>query len=197
MLVAVSAFATFFLLLHLFSFSLLSVDKIVAKTTSTHGTQVGAGCQGCLPCRGNRKKCKSHTLCPCCGANPPLTNKGMVCGPTVSWSGRGRRAKPRCPSPYPPRVHSEPRHSESPTPAPAHRATRKFKTINAENPQIQVGFTTKLTIPNLGNMDPNAGGGTGQASGLPPLAWHVLPPYLGVNTATLPSPQFRPTRSAL
>ena len=84
-----------------------------------------------------------------------------------------------------------------PTPAPAHRATRKFKTINAENPQIQVGFTTKLTIPNLGNMDPNAGGGTDQASGLPPLAWHVLPPYLGVNTATLPSPQFRPTRSAL
>ncbi|KAK1862539.1 hypothetical protein I4F81_005107 [Pyropia yezoensis] len=33
-------------------------------------------------------------------------------------------------------------------------------------------------------MDPNAGGGTDQASGLPPLAWHVLPPYLGVNTAT-------------
>lgn len=83
---------------------------------------------------GNWKKCKSHTLYPCCGAIPPLTNKKMVCGPTVSWSGRGRWAKPRCPSPYPPRVPSESRHSESPTPAPAHRATRKFKTVKCSKP---------------------------------------------------------------
>lgn len=101
----------------------------VAMTFRTHGTQVGAVCEGCLHGRGTRKERKSHAHNPSCGANPPRRNKMMLCGPTVSWWGRGREAQPRRPSPHPSRVPSESRHSQSPTQPSALRAARIFKTI--------------------------------------------------------------------
>lgn len=62
------------------------VQLDVAKRNRAHSTLVGVAHKSCLPFRGNRKKCKAHTRYPCCGATPPLRNKKMLCGPTVSSS---------------------------------------------------------------------------------------------------------------